>query len=219
MLILSLLGLLSLCWTEPALAAAKIIDEFTRADNADIGTEYDNGYTGHAALKIVSNEVQPAVLSTDATESFNGTVANDQWARATIGTWTDPGLSIVGVLLRAATPATVTMYRCLGFRSSPLRRSSVDKYVAGVYTELAWNNTDTWATGDQVYCTVRGTTITMYHVSGSTTTQVLTATDAAIASGRPGLTVQGVNAGQAAATAFSAGDFSASSLSLLGVGQ
>ena len=190
-----------------------ITDDFSRADNADIGSAWDV-VTGMIALKIVSQRVLPTTIATESVESNNTTIANDQWAQITTSVLTGAVGAEDGVILRAATGAT-TFYRCLA-RINGAATSYIQKYVAGALTTLASENATVWGSTDQLRCEVKGSapaTLNLYRIVGASETLILTTTDSSIASGKVGIYSYVDTAGSLSSSQigfFSAGTFSAS---------
>jgi hypothetical protein len=174
-------------------------DNFTRADNLDLGAPYDPGYSNSA--KIVSNQVMPQGVGLEGIETWNAnTFTNDQFAECKIAALGNSG-SIVGVVLRAAAPPTMTMYWIGAGIYSNVTYTFIKKRVSGTETQLI-GPTQAWAVGDILRAEIVGTTITVKR-NGA---QVNTTTDAAIAGGRVGIYVYNDTAGLAQLDDFNAGD-------------
>lgn len=124
-------------------------DDFNRADNADLGVNWDV-QTGETAFKIVSNRALPTAISSDASERYVGVAfANDQSSQATLaagagGLGSTVGEGI-GVLVRSSASAR-TFYRTVVSTAG----SEIAKFVAGTYTQLTTNGT-AWAATDVVF--------------------------------------------------------------------
>lgn len=159
--------------------AASFSDNFTRADNTDVGAVWDNTYTGTSNMQIVSNVVRCTVItSAECDESLNApTFGQDQFAQTTLTTWS-PGANIqyTWIMLRAAAPATITWYQCTASNDTTSGRSVISRKNAGVETSLTTTNGSTWAASDILRCEVSGgnpTVIRLYRNG----TQVLTYSD------------------------------------------
>lgn len=160
-------------------------DDFNRADSIDLGAAWDT-YDIFTNLQIVGNRVRAgATGGNDTLESYNAvTVPNDQWAEVTLATViTPPPIYTVwgGVVLRAATPPTTTMYVLAGGVDSGSGLTSVYKWIAGVFTSLA-SDTQTWVSGDVALGEAQGTALRIYRNG----TLQLSATDSSITDGRLG---------------------------------
>jgi hypothetical protein len=120
------------------LSAAVITDNFNRADNADIGANWDNGYTSFGACQIVGNLVRPSSVGTTCIESWNAnSFAATQSAQVTLTTFTNGSDTFdvtVATVIRATAPATETMYYCQAHSRLPGTGDTVriGKLVAGV---------------------------------------------------------------------------------------
>jgi hypothetical protein len=182
-------------------------DAFTRADNADLGTDW-NVQTGCQAWKIVSNQAQPSALTgaNAAEQSTAATWPNDQYAQVVCagvgaGMNNDAG---VGVMVRAG--AAAETFYCGFSNNDPANCNTIYKAVAGVYTRLGQNATGgVLAVNDVLYLEVQGTTL-IYKRNGST---IFTVTDAAIASGRPGIILSTDASGAPILDSWEGGDFAA----------
>jgi hypothetical protein len=164
--------------------AATITDDFTRADNSDIGANWDNGYSTSTACAIVNNRVRNPASGDGCVETWNAnSFANNQWAQASFATYDTTSVARIAVILRAATPPTGDYYRITARRNSGGATTTIQKFIANVGTTLATESAITWATGDVLYADVSGTTITAKR-NGVT---VFTATDSALTAGRIGL--------------------------------
>lgn len=165
-------------------------DPFTRADNADLGANWDNGYdtSNFASEQIVSNQVRvgssPVGLGL---ETYAGSLGSDQFGGVTIKTFTiGTGSLSAGVMLRWAAPTTASGYMCLARRNSSFT-SAIRIYTASSNSELVSENAITWGPDDLLECQIIGTTINMLRNG----VQILTTTDSTYTSGRGGLAVFG----------------------------
>ena len=175
-------------------------DTFDRADNADLGATWDNGYTGDIAAQIVSNRVRTsAVGAVAAKETYNGvSTPNDQFAQITVPTITGAVQTNVGVLVRFANSPTVTGYVCQ-IQVNPLQ-SRIGEYTAGAFADLvAADTTTTWNPTDILRCEAQGTALRLYKVvlvnGVEQATLVLSATDASNASGKTGIYIFMITSG------------------------
>jgi hypothetical protein len=164
--------------------AATVSDDFTRADNLDIGTNWDNGYTASAACQIVSNQVRNQAAGDGCVETWNAnSFTNDQWAQITLADFNTLALARIALVLHAATPPTGDYYRITARINSGGATTTIQKFIANVGTTLATESAITWLSGDVLYAEISGTTITAKR-NGVT---IFTGTDAALASGRIGI--------------------------------
>lgn len=136
-------------------------DNFTRADNADLGTDW-TPVTGDGTFKIASNTATPTSLAADAAERWStNTFANDQYSQATIsaisGVGTDEG---IGVCIRASNSAR-TYYRAVANTEGAGVNTYLGKVVAGTYSQLA-TGTVAWAAGDIIKIEISSNTLTCY---------------------------------------------------------
>ena len=163
-------------------------DDFNRADNVDLGTSWDAGYTGQSNAQIVGNRVRSGAAALDSIESYNAVAfPSDQWARCLVATIQGAGICAPRVSLRMADPPTQSMYEMLALRNVAGEQSRIHKFVAGVHTILANENVTTWAAGDTIAGEAIGTTLTLYR--NESTPALLTVTDSSLTSGRAGITV------------------------------
>ena len=156
-------------------------DTFTRADNLDLGTDWDVP-TGGSAFQLLNNAAAPRNPDTDAVESNNSaTWPNDQYAQcaATVsGTTSTAG---PGPAVRIATGA-LTLYRCVVSHAAS-NNVELAKIVSGTYTQLALR-TQAWTDGDVLRLEVAGTTLKVFR---NGTQMGANVTDSSIASGRAGI--------------------------------
>jgi hypothetical protein len=171
----------------PAVAPT-LPDPFTRSDSTDLGSTYDSGYSGESNAQIVSNTVRATTLNAETVESWNATAfTDDQYAQVKIAALTAPGSGsgsvLVGVLLRAAAPPTLTFYWCAVGIYSGGTYTVVKKKVAGTETQLL-SASQTWAVNDTFRAEISGGDITILR-NGSPVHTV--PTDTSITSGRIGI--------------------------------
>lgn len=186
------LGLLAACslWLAPTVTmvqpASSINDGFNRADNADLGSAWDGNYSGFTNAQIVSNAVRVVATGDPETaESYNTTTpGDDQWAEVQLKTFNTgtAGEIFGGVVLRAATPTTRTMYWIAAYTNAIEQFTVIRKRVAGTETEVSFT-AQIWAQGDMLRAQISGTSITVYRNGVLVETQ----TDGDIASGRAGI--------------------------------
>lgn len=130
-------------------------DNFTRADNADLGTAWDEntGDSSPNGLNISANTAVPADVTLDSSETNNTvTWPNDQYSECTFGATAADGVgSGVGVTCREATGATVTYYRAVGNASG----FQLSRAVAGAFTSLSSGAGTTFTAGDKLRLQVK----------------------------------------------------------------
>ena len=182
-------------------------DNFDRANALDLGISWDAGYTdqfgANTNLQIVGNRVRTTTASRDATETYTGVaLSNNQWAQVTLATVTGPRAMAPRLLLRFSAPGVKSGYefalgRAVGFTSR------IGRWNAGVFTQLAAENSTAWAVGDVLRAEAEGTTLRLYRNNGL----VLVTTDATVASGRAGITIYAATIADVELDDFSAGNF------------
>lgn len=183
-------------------------DDFTRANNNDIGTAWDPNTAEASAtgFKISSNTAIPSAgLGSDASETNNTTTwPDDQYAEVTIGSPAADGVGPgMGPIVRSATGAiTYFAMRCnaSGYR--------VVYKVTGSFNLLVDSSATTFADGDKAYLSVQtsgGNTTWIVKKNG---VQINTGTLATpIASGRPGI-IYSSTSSSGSLKSFEAGDLS-----------
>jgi hypothetical protein len=192
-------------------------DNFNRADNADVGSAWDAGYTGKNSAAIVSQQVR-AIASNPSdpksAESYNAvTPANDQWCQITLGRWTGSEDREFGCTLRAHAPPTVNWYWCYA-RANGARNAAIVSHHTGNVGDvnLASDFSVVWAAGDKLRCEAQGTALRLYRIPAGTTAEslLLSATDGEWTSGRTGLLLwmfTGGDLSHATVEDFSMGEF------------
>jgi len=209
--------ILSLVLIGSAWANVTFEDTFTRADNADIGADWDAGY-GFAALNLVSNAVRPTTLGTDSIESNSTGLANDQYATATIKTLTGALNAAVAVWIRMTAPSTLTGYSCTAETNGSF--TAIYKWTAGVPTGVASESSTSWTSGDTMTFSANGDELICYHNG----TQLLNGLGGGTSSsGRAGLQLYMHSSGSLANNeieTYEAGDLAVQqNLTLMGVGS
>jgi hypothetical protein len=164
-------------------------DGFNRADNVDLGANWDSGYAGEnaATLQIVSNKIQSTDNSgtLNATESVNTLTLSDCWAQVTIATLTGASLVVIKPMIRMSTPAAGFDCYQADLRRNGSWTSELVKYVGGSASTIGSENATTWTAGDVARVEMVSTAIALYRNN----TSLLTGTDATIASGRVGMMI------------------------------
>ena len=185
-------------------------DNFNRANALDLGASWDAGYTdqwgANTNLQIVGNRVRATTASRDATETYTGVaLSNNQWAQVTVATVTGTGAMAPRLLLRFSAPGTKTGYEFALGRGGIGFTSRIGRWNAGVFTQLAAENSTAWVAGDVLRAEADGTTLRLYRNNGL----VLVTTDAVIASGRAGITIYAATIADVELDDFSAGNLTA----------
>lgn len=187
-------------------------DAFTRADNVDLGTEWDAGYDFCNAARITTNAVRSTVLNAESIESYNAlSPGADQWASIKI-TALAANNCLAGVILRANPPPNpVTFYWVAAGGFTGSNYTVCKKRVAWTETQIYSANT-AWVVGDTLRAEISSNTITILRNGGLVTTVV----DAAITgAGRVGIYLWVATAGTLADAQLD--DFNAGSI--VSVGQ
>lgn len=164
-------------------------DDFNRANNTDLGSNWDAGYSDNSPtnvnFQIVGNRVRSTSAGAfDAVESVNSPLTNDQWAEITLPTLSGAGIIVPGVCLRMNAPGLRTNYalRC-AVNLPGVLSSRIEKWIGGVFTSLIEETSTVWLPGDILRGEVQGSTLRLYRNNN----QVLTVTDTSIISGRAGM--------------------------------
>lgn len=156
-------------------------DAFTAA-NGTVLTTYSASWTNNnGTFAINTNSVHPnSGVADDAAAHWNADVfSNDQYSQGTIVAL---GATIyIGVSVRCHASA-FTFYQ---FNSDSADGCYLDKYVAGVYTQLG-STGGVFAVSDVIYLQASGTTLTPKK-NGSTVVTPGAQTDSAITSGSAGI--------------------------------
>ena len=160
-------------------------DNFDRANNTDLGSAWEAGYTSEPNAQIVGNAVRGTVLGGNSVESYNAvSLPNDQWAQVTIKTISGTAEKRIAVLLRTSAPATWNGYACVaGKNTGDLITTIIQRIDAGTRTNIVSESATTWAATDTLRCEVVGSNITASRNGAS----VLTVNDTTYTSGRAGI--------------------------------
>lgn len=179
-------------------------DNFTRADNADIGVAWT---PEQDSFKILSNKATSANPSTsDAAEGYTAlTFPDNQWSEVTYGVVGTAGIGTGnGACVRAA--AGVNYYRIImsgaGYEFA--------KIVGGGFTSLGSSATPVVASGDRAYLEMQGQqpvckTNSTNGVGGTPFGSF--ATDASLASGVAGVAYSAIDATPVTLSNWVGGDF------------
>lgn len=162
-------------------------DFFDRANNADIGTAWDAGYTGRNPFELVSNQVRVTAVNVNSLESYNAvTTPNDQWAAVEFTTYDGEGTRSVGTYARIASISNPypeeTAYDCRPFTAG--LGSRIREITAGATVDLASETATVWQQGDWILCEVEGTSIRLSRIRGQSIERLLSTTDATLTDGK-----------------------------------
>lgn len=177
-------------------------DSFTRSNLSSLGPNWVNGSQGsNNNLTIVSNRAEPPNTGSGY-ETVFGSFSNDQYASTTVGATTSSGFIEAHVRASSSAQTYYTMF-CSGTTGGV----ELAKVVAGTLTSLA-TNAQNCSAGDKIEVDAIGTAITGYYTpsAGSVPTVSLAATDSAITSGSPGVSVTAGSANTVYVTSFTGGD-------------
>jgi hypothetical protein len=161
--------------------AESFADSFDRADNTDLGPDWDPTSIGGA--QIVGGRLRATTISTNAEESTSGFSGARCFARIKIKTFSGASLGVVAVLLRVAAPTTRTFYAFQAYKNNAGAKSIIAKWVTGTLTEIVTENTISWAVGDVLEGWADGSVLMLFR-NGSL---ILTTTDTDITTGRAGV--------------------------------
>jgi len=191
-----------------AAAGVTYSDDFNRADGG-LGSNWTLGTTGTltgAAIAVVSNQAK-ASGSTGATNGGaywnSGSISADQYSEIQV-----PSLPPTAYWVGAIVRADSTMgnhYLAIYFNNGGTYTIALYKMISGTWSQIGSNYTSFTATaGDIMRLSVSGTTLRIKLNS----TIVITQTDSAISTGRPGI----ATAGTVVMDNFNAGDSSSGTL-------
>lgn len=185
-------------------------DNFTRANSADLGTNWDEntGESGPNGFDISSNTAVPSDVAADSSETNNAaTWPNDQYSEVTYATTGANGVGAgSGPSCREALGATLTYYRAVGNASG----YEFGRKNAGPFTSLSSGAGTTFAPGDKLRLQVSTNGANCDWVLTKNGVQFASGTDTSpIASGRAGIAHSSVST-VAALSAWEGGDLAAS---------
>jgi hypothetical protein len=158
------------------------VRDVTYGSSAQILTNKCSGYFSTASVDDSTTQNQVVVMVRTA-----GTYSNDQYAKATIsGKGLNTAYRRGGVIVRSSadTDANADFYAFYNCDDAS-NTSVLCKVVNGTFTSLGTWTTTAWANGDTIELEVSGTTLTPYRNGSAIAGK--SATDSALASGRPGL--------------------------------
>jgi len=169
-----------------ALGPVKFSDDFNRANNTDLGANWDAGYGAHNPFQIVSNRIRAQAVAQESMESQNVTSA--QWVSVDVPTLT--GAVITGVRIKVClfAPPTETFYWMQATINTPPTTTVISRVTAGAETVLASETATTWASGNSMGFSIGSAGELNAYRNGSTT-PLLTANDSTYTPNRSGLGV------------------------------
>lgn len=163
-------------------------DDFNRADVnplSPVSAPWVRAQSADNTFQVLSNLCAPQAVGADSSCVYaTVTWPNDQYSQATISASAGGGSATgVGVIVRGTTglPANGSYYRAICDTSTG--DTTVDKIVAGVFTNLGGAIAGTWVNGDVVRLEIVADLLTVYRNGVS----VGTRNDSAIASGAAGI--------------------------------
>ena len=162
-------------------------DSFNRSNSSTLGSNWTPliGLSTNVALQVASDQVESTALSPDVgKEMYYGglTWYPDQYSEVQIVAASGNGYEGPAVRMTS----NDTYYACAVFNTGS-GNATVEIMLenAGTSSILATSTTSSVSVGDVIRCTVQGTVVTM--TDRTTSATLLTATDAKIPSGYPGL--------------------------------
>jgi hypothetical protein len=156
-------------------------DNFNRTDAADLGANWDSGYTGYDAFQIDEQFAAADPAGTTKAETYNAiTWPDNQYVLLTIGAIQTENYG--GPILRAANPATASWYEFGHVKFGATVGTEIYKNISGTATLLI-DDTTTWATSDTLRAYVIGTDIYLDRNG----VLLLSTSDSALSSGRGGM--------------------------------
>jgi hypothetical protein len=177
-LILVIAFLFAVC--SAAWAAPVLLDDFNRtaADPLD-GSWTDPGFTNEGPLALRSNHAEISSIGTynvAAARWTGGTYSGDQTVTAIVTFTNSSAFNRAGLAVKMTNNTTRTFYLCAVSVAADSWTVAIFNRTDGANTLMAQTSTAAWNNGDELKCTVTGTTtltITAY-VNGSS---VVTADD------------------------------------------
>lgn len=180
--------------------AAVATDPFTGSD-PDLGANWDPGVEDPCIR--FNDEALYNNPGLTCWETYNALIpGGNQYGKITIGTYTAGAGSFVGVTVRSASAAD-QMYICQAEVSGLSTTTRIRRRNSGG-TNLATENSTTWATGNTIELRAVGTALDCMR-NGST---ILSTTDATFATGRVGIFMN-TNSGTVGIDQIELGDFGA----------
>jgi hypothetical protein len=160
-------------------STSTVFDNFNRTNGA-LGANWTNV---SGSLQVSGNTVLGTNGAAQNMSVYTGVKFNaDQFAAVT---WSVSGAQLIQVQVRGSS-SLVTAYEC----SISTTTLAISKESNNSFSSLT-STTITGAVGDTVWCQVQGTTITAIHIPATGAITTITATDASITSGSPGIRLFG----------------------------
>jgi hypothetical protein len=161
-------------------------DNFNRADADTLGPNWTTlvGTNVNVPFQVANEQIEPANASSIAKEMYYGGLnwTPDQYSQVQIVAAAGGGYEGPAVRMSSNDTHYACIVESLGTGNAVIK---IVLNYQNVETELATSNSAMIAAGDMIRCTVQGTTLTMTDLTSSTT--LLTATDATIPAGYPGV--------------------------------
>jgi len=126
-----------------AVRDAVFSDAFPRPDSTDVGTWWDAGYSGLGSSSIVGQRVRATALADGTNETLTVSLPNNQYAQATLATFTGTILLYFVLHVRFAAPTANTGYGCVAARNDGAKTSYIARNDAGVENILVTENATT----------------------------------------------------------------------------
>lgn len=183
----------------------KVSDSFTRADSGDLGTTWDV-VSGKTACAIVSNQVGPSANAVTCLEVDNSTtLADKQWAKATLSSFGSANEIYAGVAVRHN--AGDIYYAMAAKNRGDSNTIRLREIVGGADNLLGTTTGATWATNDVIKLIAAGTRLIVQQNDVSR----LVVVDPSITSGKTGIGAETVTAStDVRIDTWSAGDYNPS---------
>jgi hypothetical protein len=161
-------------------------DSFDRADNVDLGTEWDHGYGGDfpGSMGIVSNAAQCNANAVSG-ETYNVQTASDMTVEVVFSFWDGGTSGLLGVFTRFSAPTDTVGYCMDGLTPSLGNTTQIVRYDSTVSaTLLASEAVTNWDDGNVFL----GSSIGSSHlVKRNGATLIGPVTDATYTTGRAGI--------------------------------
>lgn len=187
-------------------------DNFTRANNTDLGTAWDENSGGANAngFDILSNTAVASLLPSDSAESNNTvTWPTEQYAKAVFSATAADGVGTgSGVICCEPSRTAKTYYRAVGNASG----YEFGRFNAGVLTSLSSGTGTTFTAGDSLQLDIKINGANRDWTLRKNGTSFATGTDTSpLTSGRVGVGYSSTSASLAvsALSSFEGGDFAA----------
>lgn len=160
--------------------SSTVADTFTRTNSSTLGANWSPaiGTAGWAALQIIGNAAEAPAGNPGFQSWVSQSFFADQYAKATVGTFTNGSSDQVGVGVRGTGTSTNTEYLFLCSNGN----SFIRKWVAGSNTDFAMSGV-ACAAGNTVELDVVGTQL--YGLINGTVVSAIS--DSSITSGNPGV--------------------------------